>query len=128
MDYLELDDVLAIHAEMIRLFGGSAGILDIGKVESAVAQPRMTFGGQELYPTLAEKATALGLSLITNHGFRDGNKRVGYAALVVFIKLNGHDIQASDDEKEAICMAVADHKAGRNELLDWVQRHIVAKA
>src|SRR5580704_7987260 len=109
MNYLDLDDILAAHAEMVRLFGGSTAILDIGKVESAVAQPQMTFGGQDLYPTLEEKATALGFSLMTNHGFEDGNKRAGYAALVIFLKVNGHDIRATQDEKEAICMAVADH-------------------
>jgi death-on-curing protein len=128
MDYLELDDVLAIHTEMIRLFGGASRILDIGKVESAVAQPRITFGGQELYPTLEEKATAIAYSLMTNHGVADGNKRVGYGALVVFLKVNGHDIQATLEEKEAISLAVADHKAGRDELLEWIRKHIVPKS
>ena len=125
MNYLDLGEVLAIHAEMIRLFGGADAIMDIGKVESAVAQPHMTFGGQDLYPTVEEKATALGFSLMTNHGFQDGNKRVGYGALIVFLKTNGYDIRASQDDKEAICLAVAAHKAGRDDLLEWVKRHIV---
>ena len=127
MNYLDLDDILAAHAEMVRLFGGSAAILELGKVESAVAQPTMTFGGHDLYPTIEEKATALGFSLMTNHGFEDGNKRAGYSALVIFLKINGHDIQAFQDEKEAICLAVADHKVGRGDLLTWVKNHIVPK-
>lgn len=127
MNYVDLDEVLAAHAEMVRLFGGSAAILDLGKIESAVAQPQMTFGGQDLYPILEEKASALGFSLMPNHGFEDGNKRAGYTALVIFLKINGHDIQATQDEKETICLAVADHRAGREDLLSWVQSHIVRK-
>ena len=73
MFYLDLDEVLAIHTEMVRLFGGSPAILDLGKIQSAVAQPRMTFGGQDLYPTVVEKAAALAFSIVTNHGFEDGN-------------------------------------------------------
>jgi death-on-curing protein len=128
MVYLDLDEVLAVHAEMVRLFGGSPAVLDIGKIQSAVAQPLMTFGGQDLYPTLVEKATVLGYSLMTNHGFEDGNKRVAYGALVVFLKLNGHDIQATQEEKEAICMAVADHKVEREGLLEWLRQHIVLRS
>jgi death-on-curing protein len=128
MDYLELHDVLAIHEEMIRLFGGSAVILDMGKVESAVAQPRMTFGGQDLYPTAVEKAAALGFSLTTNHGFEDGNKRTGYAAMSVFLKLNGHDVAATVDEREATFLALADHRLTRDEFTDWLARHIVPRS
>jgi death-on-curing protein len=128
MDYLELDDVLAIHAEMIRLFGGSAVILDIGKVESAVAQPRMTFGGQDLYPTLVEKAAALGFSLTTNHGFQDGNKRTGYAAMSVFLKMNGYDVAATVEAREETFLALADHRLSREQLTDWLARHVVPRS
>ncbi len=122
--YLNLDEVLAIHREMIDQFGGSDAILDLGKVESAVAQPQMTYGGEDLYPSLFEKASALWFSLTCNHGFEDGNKRVGYAAMVVFLKLNRHDIASTVDDKEGICLALADHKRSRADLLDWLARHV----
>ncbi|MEI7683494.1 MAG: Fic family protein [Planctomycetota bacterium] len=73
--YLTLDQVLELHADGIQRYGGDPGIRDLGLVQSAVSQPRMSFAGQELYSTLAEKAAALGFSLIRNHGFLDGNKR-----------------------------------------------------
>ena len=78
------------------------GILNLGSLESAVAQPRMTFGGSDLYPTIADKASALGYSLIKNHPFMDGNKRTGHAAMEVFLVLNGLEIQAPISEQEQV--------------------------
>lgn len=75
--------------------GGAVGVLNLPALESALAQPRMTFGGEDLYPTLVEKAAALGHSLIANHPFVDGNKRTGHAAMEVFLMVNGCEIQAS---------------------------------
>lgn len=89
MRYLTLTEVLEIYHRIIEQSGGSAGISNIGGLESAIAQPRMTFGGEELYPTIVEKASALGFSLIKNHPFIDGNKRIGHAAMEVFLVLNG---------------------------------------
>ena len=84
MTFLTVGDVLALHDEVLRASGGSAGVRDAGAVESAVAQPQAAFGGQELYPTLADKAAALSFSLVKNHAFVDGNKRIGWAAMRVF--------------------------------------------
>jgi len=81
MRYLTVGEVMEIYSRVMRQSGGSVGILDLGALESAVAQPRMIFNGEELYPTIAEKASALGFSLIQNHPFVDGNKRAGHAAL-----------------------------------------------
>jgi death on curing protein len=72
--YLTMAEVLDLHAKLIQQSGGSAGILDAGLIDSALCQPQATFGGQDLYPTLAEKAAALGFSLVLNHAFVDGNK------------------------------------------------------
>lgn len=101
MTFLQLGDVLALHEEVVRASGGSAGVRDLGAVESAVAQPQAAFGGQELYPTLAEKAAALSFSLVKNHAFVDGNKRIGWTAMRVFLRLNGHQITADVDEQES---------------------------
>jgi death-on-curing protein len=94
MRYLTLNEVLVLYRRIIEETGGTTGIRDFNLLESALAQPRQTFGGTELYPTLVEKATALGFSLIMNHPFVDGNKRVGHAAMEVFLVLNGYEIKA----------------------------------
>lgn len=80
MRYLSVPEIIALHAEVIALSGGILGIRDRGALETAVAQPEMTFGGNDLYPTVTDKAAAPGHSLIANHPFLDGNKRVGHAA------------------------------------------------
>ena len=85
MRYLSLGEVLELHRLVVEQAGGAAGLRDLGALESAVAQPRATFGGADLYPTLAAKAAALGYSLALNHAFVDGNKRVAHAALETFL-------------------------------------------
>ncbi len=77
--YLSLDNVLALHERVIERTGGMKGVNNLDLVDSALAQPQMTFDGNDLFPTLAEKAAALGYSLIMNHAFNDGNKRIGHA-------------------------------------------------
>ncbi len=89
MRYLALDEILELYRRIIEQTGGSSGIRDAGALESAVAQPRMTFGGEDLYPTIIEKASALGFSLINNHPFIDGNKRLGHAAIETFLVAAG---------------------------------------
>jgi death-on-curing protein len=86
----------------------------------------MTFEGQDLYATLAEKAVALGFSIIQNHPFVDGNKRVGHAAMETFLVLNGHELRASIDESEQVVIEVASGKCSREHLLRWVQERLVA--
>ncbi len=105
--------------------GGGVGIRDLGGLESAVAQPRMTFNGNELYPTIAEKASTLGFSLIENHSFVDGNKRIGHAALEAFLMLNGHEIAASVDEQVEIILGVASGNIDRNAFTNWLKERVV---
>ena len=83
MRYLTLDEVVELHRQLIEQSGGMAGLRSMDGLESSLAQPLMTFGGEDLYPSLVEKASALGYSLIQNHPFVDGNKRVGHAAMEV---------------------------------------------
>jgi death-on-curing protein len=87
----------------------------------------MTFGEVELYPTIAEKASALGFSLIKNHPFVDGNKRIGHAAMETFIILNGFEIDATVDEQEKVILQVASGDLGRDQFTAWLRNHIVAK-
>ncbi|MEI2822081.1 MAG: type II toxin-antitoxin system death-on-curing family toxin [Chitinophagaceae bacterium] len=98
---------------------------DLGALEFAVAQPRMTFNGEELYRTIVEKASALGFSLIQNHPFVDGNKRAGHAAMEIFLMLNGFEISASVDEQVEIILGVASGKMSREVFTNWLQTHIV---
>ena len=127
MRYLTLNEVLVLHRHLIQSSGGADGIRDIGGLESAIAQARMTFDGEELYPTIAEKTVALGYSIIKNHPFVDGNKRVGHAAMEIFLVLNGYEISASVDEQESIILTVASGEANREILEDWVRLHIVKR-
>jgi len=124
MRYLTVGEVLELYSRVMEQSGGGVGIRDLGGLESAVAQPRMTFNGKELYPTLVDKASALGFSLIQNHPFVDGNKRIGHAAMETFLMLNGHEISASVDEQVDVILGVASGKIGREEFTDWLTAHI----
>ena len=107
MRYLTLIEVLELHRRIIEQSGGALGVRDFGLLESAIAQPRMTFGGEELYSSLTEKSAALGFSIIMNHPFVDGNKRTGHAAVETLLVLNGMEISASVDEQERVMLAIA---------------------
>lgn len=125
MRYLTVGEVLEIYSQVMRQSGGGVGILDLGALESAVAQPRMTFNGEELYPTIVEKASALGFSLIQNHPFVDGNKRAGHAAMESFLMFNGYEISASVDEQVEIILGVASGKVERVAFTEWLKNHVV---
>ena len=125
MRYLTLPEVLELYHQIMAQSGGKEGIRDLNALESALAQPRLTFEGQELYPSLAGKAAALGYALIRNHPFLDGNKRIGHAAMEVFLVLNGFDIRADIDEQEDVVMKVASGELSREALATWLQEHLV---
>ena len=124
MRYLTVGEVLEIYSRVMEQSGGSVGILNLGALESAAAQPRMTFHGEELYPTIVEKASALGFSLIQNHPFVDGNKRTGHAAMEAFLMFNGYEISASVDEQAGIILGVASGKVDRQVFTVWLRDHI----
>lgn len=127
MRFLTLNEVLELHERIIVQSGGSAGVHAIGGLESALAQPRMTFDGQELYPTLVSKAAALGFSIIQNHPFVDGNKRTGHAAIEIFLLLNGFELDKSVDEQEKIILQVASGKMNRVAFTNWLRSAIVER-
>jgi death on curing protein len=87
----------------------------------------MTFDGKDLSPTLPEKAAALGFSLVMNHPFVDGNKRIGHAAMETFLLLNGHEITASIDELETVVLGVAAGQVGRDTFLAWIRAHLTER-
>ncbi|MBR8838502.1 MAG: type II toxin-antitoxin system death-on-curing family toxin [Stigonema ocellatum SAG 48.90 = DSM 106950] len=128
MRYLTLTEVLELYYRIMEQSGGSAGISNIGGLESAIAQPRMSFGGEELYPTIVEKASALGFALIKNHPFIDGNKRIGHATMEVFLVLNGFEIDAAVDTQERVILQVASGDLGQDEFTAWLRSHIVPES
>ena len=106
---------------LVERWGGAAGLRDLAGLESAVAQPRATFGGRDLYATAEEKAAALAYSLVQNHPFVDGNKRVGHAAMATFLLLNGRALRADVDDAERAILGIASGTLGRAEFVAWVQ-------
>jgi death on curing protein len=102
------------------------GIRDLGALESAIAQPRMTFGGEDLYPTIVDKASALGFSIVMNHPFIDGNKRTGHAGMETFLVLNELEINASTDEQERFFLALASGELDRDAFTKWLQQSVKA--
>ena len=127
MRYLTLNEVLEVHRQVIAQSGGAEGLMHLPALESALAQPQMTFGGEDLYPTLVDKAAALGYALIKNHPFLDGNKRTGHAAMEVFLVLNGYEIHADVEEQEHVILQVAASEIDREEFTTWLRTHVVAK-
>jgi death on curing protein len=124
MRYLTLGEVVDLHRRLLEATGGAAGIRDLGALDSAVASPKATFGGTDLYPTLVEKAVALCFSLVRNHPFVDGNKRVGHAAMETFLVLHGSEIDAPLDEQERVMLALAAGAIDRAQLIDWLRHHL----
>ncbi|MFZ1043736.1 MAG: type II toxin-antitoxin system death-on-curing family toxin [Anaerolineales bacterium] len=124
MRYITVGEVLGIYKRVMQETGGLMGIRDLGALESAIAQPYMTFAGNELYPSLAEKAATLGFSLIQNHPFTDGNKRTGHAVMESFLGLNDYEINANIDEQVEIILSVASGKLNRIEFTEWLSKHI----
>jgi len=127
MRYLTLSEILNLYRRIMEQSRGTMGIRNLGAIESALVQPLMTFGGQELYPTIAEKASAIGFSLIMNHPFTDGNKRLGHAAMEVFLVMNGFEINAGIDEQEQVILRLASGLTGREEFTAWLSNHIIVK-
>lgn len=125
MRTIKLNEVLELHHRIIEQSGGADGIRDMGALESALAQPRMSFGGKDLYPTLTDKAAALCFSLVMNHPFIDGNKRIGHAAMEVFLILNGLEVSSTVDEQEQIILNLAAGKLAREAFTKWLQEHVI---
>lgn len=124
MRYLTLKEVLELHRLVLDQTGGLGGVRDVGGLESALAQPKMSFAGQDLYPGLAKKAAALGFSLVCNHPFMDGNKRIGHAAMETLLILNGWEIVAGVDEQEHLILQLAAGTLKRDEFTFWVETHV----
>ena len=121
---LTKQQVILLHRDVIAQSGGSPEIRDEGLLESALNAPFQTFAGIELYPTIIDKAAQLGYSLIKNHAFVDGNKRIGTHVMLIFLMLNGIDVDYEDEELTRLILGVAAGEISSEQLLAWLQAHI----
>jgi death-on-curing protein len=125
MRLLSLGEVFALHRRILAQTGGAPGVRDLNAIASAVSQQRVSAGGVDAYPTIIEKAAALAYSLVGNHGFVDGNKRVGHAAMEVLLVLNGVELAASVDEQEQLMLSLAAGEVSRIKLVEWLTSNTV---
>ena len=117
------EKVLLLHQLMAEATGGDVGVRDEALLESAIENIYATFDGIELYPSKEGKAARLGFSLISNHAFVDGNKRIGIYVMLSFLELNGIRIWASNEDVVNFGLSVADGSADYNDILKWIQTH-----
>lgn len=124
IEYLEIAEVLVLQKRIIETSGGGFGMRDVAGLESALAQPQTIFFGQELYPKIADKGAILGFSIIINHPFVDGNKRIGHAAIEAFLMLNGYEINALMEEQEEVILQVAAGEMNKEDFAAWLENPI----
>jgi death-on-curing protein len=118
-----IEDILQVHKFSIDKYGGGNGIRDIGGLESAIARPFQTFGGNNLYPTIFEKAAALGESLIINHPFIDGNKRTGFIAMVSLLEDDGYLLTATQEEAYIFTIKISTGEIKFDEIVAWLRQN-----
>ena len=121
---LSQEKVLCLHKLMTAETGGDPNIRDFALLNSALESAFQTFDGEELYPSVEEKAARIGYSLIANHAFVDGNKRIGIFVMMIFLEVNGVKIHPSVDEVIRVGLAVASGKMKYEELLNWIYEMI----
>ena len=121
---LSATQLIALHGELMKAFGGRRGLRDRGALEAAAARPGMTFDGEDLYPDLAAKAAALMHSLVLNHPFVDGNKRVGAAAAELVVEVNGYRLRADDADLERVAFSAAKGELSVEALAIWLRQRL----
>ena len=117
------EKVKLLHRLMAEATGGSVGVRDEGLLDSAIEGAFATFDGVELYPSKEEKAAKLGYSLISNHAFVDGNKRIGVYVMLSFLELNRIRIEATDEDVVALGLGAADGSMTQEDVLSWIKNH-----
>jgi len=123
---LSIEAVLFIHELIIEDAGGVQGIRDFTLLHSGLERCRASFGGEDLYPELFDKAGALLHSLVMNHAFLDGNKRTAYAVMVRFLNTNGYEMQVDQDEVVRFCISVDNDGVQVDGIVQWLQTHVVS--
>lgn len=119
--FLKESDVLKMHDYLTEAYGGDNGLLDAGKLDSALSQPKAQFNGKFLHPTIPQMAAAYGYHLCQGHAFIDGNKRTARMAMLTFFARNGYDCTASEFDLYAVMLAIATGKMSKLEFTAWLQ-------
>jgi death-on-curing protein len=126
--YLDKSDIIELHDDIIREFGGSLGVLNEGAIAYAAEAPGMNVFGHERYPTIVDKAAILCYTLVTRHAFVDGNKRIGYEAMNVFLSINGYELKGAVDSKEDMVLEVAKGDMSLDDIKAWIELSLVKSA
>ena len=121
--YLSTTQVLAIHDQMIKRFGGSMGIRDVGLIESAVGRSQASFDAKNLYVTIFDKAAALLQSLLKNHPFVDGNKRTALTSVAIFLKINGYEFKNYHSDEVRFALDVDNQHLTIEQIAKWLKDH-----
>lgn len=119
--FLDLEQVMRLHASMIERYGGTDGTRDVGLLQSAVAMPQMAYGGEYLHADVFEMAAAYLYHIVQNHPFLDGNKRTGAAAAIVFLAMNDVQIEADEDGLVELTLSVACGQSGKPDIAEFVR-------
>ena len=122
---ISYEDVLNIHEFLIYKFGGIHGIRDESLLQSALLRPFQTFDQVDLYKSHVEKAAALIESVVTNHPFIDGNKRIGYVLMRLYLMENNLDISANHNEKYEFVISIASGIRSYDQIAEWIQSHLI---
>ncbi|MHC0064560.1 type II toxin-antitoxin system death-on-curing family toxin [Nostoc sp. UIC 10890] len=125
--FLAISQVLDIHLRQIQRFGGTSGVRDEGLLDSALAQPQATFGGELLHPTIYEQATAYLYHLAMNHPFIDGNKRTAFGVMLTFLNLNGYTLNLSQEQAYNLVIQVVQKEISKEELSTFLELHLQRK-
>ena len=123
MTILSKEQIISLHAQLIEETGGDGGLRDEGLLDSALNAPFQSFGSVEPFPSIQQKAARLGYGLIMNHPFVDGNKRIGAHVMLVFLALNGIELEYTQDELASEILSVASGDSGFEHLLKWIIEH-----
>ncbi len=123
MIILSKEQILKMHASLIRVTGGSDGIRDEGMLDLALNNPFQSFEGKELYPSIQAKAARLCFGLVKNHAMLDGNKRLGAHVMLIFLALNGYELSYGQKELSDVILALASGDIGEKEILQWIIEH-----
>lgn len=123
MKKLTKEQILLLQQDLIEQTGGTAGLRDEGLLESALFTPFQSFDGNDMFPSLQQKAARLGFGLVQNHPFVDGNKRIGAHAMLVFLSLNGVELVYTQQELSGMILDVAAGKQSFEDMVVWIQQH-----
>lgn len=121
--FLDKNTILAFHQDQIETYGGSPGIRDEGLLDSALAQPKASFGGEYVHKDIFEMAAVYGFHICQNHPFYDGNKRTALIAMYTFLYVNGYRLKADKKSLFAIVIDLANGKVEKKELAEYIRKH-----